>query len=94
VPDSSGYHGKVRIKGNRAPYLNTIFVFFACLLISSNLQANNTEKNVDTGLVDVHDIDHSIAVDHINSDRNKYFFEVDFYNGLNKAYLRKDSAVL
>jgi D-alanyl-D-alanine dipeptidase len=59
------------------------------------LLANDIEnKFLEAGLIDVNMIDSSIKVDLVNSDSEKNFFEEDFYKGLNKAYLRKDIAVL
>lgn len=55
--------------------------------------ANEVEKKfIKAGLVDVHVIDKSIKVDLVNSDIDKNFFRENFYNGLNKAYLRKEVA--
>jgi D-alanyl-D-alanine dipeptidase len=64
------------------------------LSVSGSLLANEIEKKfIKAGLVDVNGIDSSIQVDLVNSDRNKNFFEENFYDGLNKAYLRKEIAV-
>jgi D-alanyl-D-alanine dipeptidase len=56
--------------------------------------ANAIEKKFrKAGLVDVNAIDRSIQVDLVNSSQDKNFFEKNFYDGLNKAYLRKTIAV-
>lgn len=55
--------------------------------------ANEIEKKfVKAGLVDVHRVDKTIKVDLVNSDPEKNFFRQNFYQGLNKAYLRKEVA--
>jgi len=61
--------------------------------ISASGLANEIEKKfIEAGLVDVHHIDKSIKVDLVNSDPGKNFFRENFYNGLNKAYLRREVA--
>ena len=56
-------------------------------------QANEIEKKfIDAGLIDVQTIDKSIRVDLVNSDADKNYFRENFYNGLNKAYLRPEVA--
>ena len=63
------------------------------MLASANCQANEIEKKfIEAGLVNVHAIDGSIKVDLVNSDPDKNFFRKNFYNGLNKAYLRAEVA--
>lgn len=47
-------------------------------------------KFVEAGLVDIHTIDESIKVDLVNSDPDKNYFRENFYDGLNKAYLRRE----
>lgn len=75
-------------------HLSKTFTLIFCLLFSSGVPANDIEsKFIKTGLVDINRIDSSIKVDLVNSDSEKNFFEEDFYNGLNKAYLRKEVAV-
>lgn len=65
-----------------------------CLLLSGSLLANSIEKKfIDAGLVNVNTIDKSIKVDLVNSDSSKNFFGKNFYDGLNKAYLRKPIAL-
>ena len=77
------------------PHLNKAIILILCLSFSDALLANDIEKRfLRAGLIDVTVIDSSIQVDLVNSDPSKNFFEKDFYNGLNKAYLRKDIAVL
>ena len=66
-----------------------LFVFISY----SYCQANELEKKfIKAGLIDVHVIDKSIKVDLVNSDPDKNFFRENFYNGLNKAYLRETIA--
>ncbi|MES9860842.1 MAG: hypothetical protein ABW138_08330, partial [Candidatus Thiodiazotropha sp. 4PDIVS1] len=61
-----------------------------CLIYTGELLANNVENKFrSAGLVDVAKIDSSIEVDLVNSDADKNFFHKDFYEGMNKAYLRK-----
>ena len=65
----------------------------ANVVINQGCYANDTEKKfMEAGLVDVHEIDKSILVDLVNSDKNKNYFREDFYGGLTKAYLRKEVA--
>ncbi len=67
-------------------------MFFVAL--PSALLANEIEaKFIKAGLIDINAIDQSIQVDLVNSDQDKNFFEENFYDGLNKAYLRKEIAV-
>jgi zinc D-Ala-D-Ala dipeptidase len=64
------------------------------ILISSIASANEIEnKFLAAGLVNVSKIDNTIKVSLVNSDPKKNFFREDYYNGLNKAYLRKFVAV-
>lgn len=66
---------------------------FLVLLAVAHCQANGIEKKfVEAGLVNVHAIDQKIRVDLVNSDPDKNFFRENFYNGLNKAYLREEVA--
>lgn len=75
-------------------------IFFAIIIIAlflfpphSYCQANELEKKfIKAGLIDVHAIDKTIKVDLVNSDPDKNYFREDFYNGLNKAYFRKQVA--
>ena len=70
-----------------------IFSVFFVTITSADCKANELEKKfVQTGLIDVHAIDKSIKVDLVNSDPEKNYFRENFYNGLNKAYLRKEVA--
>jgi D-alanyl-D-alanine dipeptidase len=74
------------------PYLVIFSVFFVTIT-SANCKANEFEnKFVEAGLINVHAIDKSIRVDLVNSDPEKNYFRENFYNGLNKAYLRKEVA--
>jgi zinc D-Ala-D-Ala dipeptidase len=75
-------------------YLTKLLLLVVFLTVSGPLLANEIEKKfIKAGLVDVNGIDSSIQVDLVNSDRNKNFFEENFYVGLNKAYLRKEIAI-
>lgn len=68
----------------------------ACLLAGSGVNAHGNEletKFVAAGLVDVQSVDQSIAVDLVNADPNKNVFRENYYNGLRKAYLRKEVAI-
>ncbi|MES9969033.1 MAG: M15 family metallopeptidase [Candidatus Thiodiazotropha sp.] len=77
------------------PHFNKAIFSILCLTLSSALLANDVENRfLQAGLIDVNIIDSSIKVDLVNSDPEKNFFKEDFYHGLNKAYLRKDIAVL
>ena len=61
------------------------------LLASLNCHANEIEiKFIEAGLVDIHTVDESIKVDLVNSDPDKNYFRENFYDGLNKAYLRRE----
>ena len=66
-----------------------LFVFIA----RTNCRANETEKKfVAAGLVNIHTVDKSIRVDLVNSNPEKNYFRENYYNGLNKAYLRVEVA--
>ena len=74
------------------PYM-IIFSAFFVAITGANCKANELEKKfVKAGLINVHAIDKSIKVDLVNSDPEKNYFRENFYNGLNKAYLRKEVA--
>jgi D-alanyl-D-alanine dipeptidase len=52
--------------------------------------ANEIEKKfVAAGLIDVNAIDDSLKVNLVKSDPDKNYFRENFYNGLNKAFLRR-----
>jgi D-alanyl-D-alanine dipeptidase len=71
------------------------FLLLFFILWPNVSSANDIEqKFLDAGLVDIGEIDNSIAVDLVNSDPDKNFFKQDYYNGLNKAYLRKQVALM
>ena len=73
-------------------YLVILASFF--LTVGNIAKANEIEKRfIDAGLVDVNTIDNSIQVDLVNSDPKKNYFRENYYNGLNKAYLRKEVAI-
>ena len=70
-----------------------IFSAFFVAITGANCKANELEKKfVKAGLINVHAIDKSIKVDLVNSDPEKNYFRENFYNGLDKAYLRKEVA--
>ena len=48
---------------------------------------------MNAGLVDVNTIDNTIQVDLVNSDPKKNYFRENYYDGLEKAYLRKEVAI-
>jgi D-alanyl-D-alanine dipeptidase len=75
-------------------HLSQTLIAAIALLFSIALQANDIEAIfLKAGIIDVNHIDSSIKVDLVNSDSDKNFFEEDFYNGLNKAYLRNNVAI-
>jgi len=70
-----------------------IIVVFLFIYVEATAQINPIEKKfIEAGLVDVHSIDNTIQVDLVNSDPKKNYFRENFYNGLTKAYLRKEVA--
>jgi D-alanyl-D-alanine dipeptidase len=75
--------------------LNVILLTISILMLSNaNGQPNEIEnKFIKAGLVDIKTIDGSIQVDLVNSDPKKNYFCENYYNGLNKAYLRNETAI-
>ncbi len=74
--------------------LHTVFQIFLLLLLSVSALANEIENRfLKAGLVDITTIDPTIRVDLVNADAEKNFFQEDFYNGLQKAYLQKEIAL-
>ncbi len=74
---------------------NRVKIVIGLLLLSvSMLSAANQVENkfIHAGLVDIYTIDKTIKVDLVNSDPDKNYFDENFYQGLNKAYLRKEVA--
>jgi len=70
-------------------YLIIIASFF--LNVGNMVQANSIEKKfLDAGLVDVNTIDNTIQVNLVNSDSKNNYFRENYYNDLDKAYLRKE----
>ena len=70
--------------------ISTLFIF----VTSAIGNANEIEKKfVGAGLIDIHAIDKSIKVDLVNSNPANNYFRENYYNGLNKAYLRKEVAI-
>ncbi|MFH2043850.1 MAG: M15 family metallopeptidase [Pseudomonadota bacterium] len=75
--------------------LSILLLVFELLSFSNAFaQTNAIEKKFrEAGLIDIHTIDSSIRVDLVNSDPEKNYFRENFYDSLNKAYLRNDVAV-
>lgn len=72
----------------------TALIVLILTVSSENGQTNEIEnKFIKAGLIDIHTIDSSIQVDLINSDPKKNYFRENYYNGLGKAYLRKEIAI-
>jgi len=70
-----------------------IFLSFS-LSVGNTAQVYEIEKKFDeAGLVDIRTIDDTIQVDLVNSDPEKNYFRENYYNGLDKAYLRKEVAI-
>ena len=70
-------------------FLSVVIVFIA----NSICCANEVEKKfIEAGLVDIHTIDKSIKIDLVNSGPDKNYFRENYYDGLSKAYLRKEVA--
>ncbi len=73
-------------------YIIIITVFLG-FIKNGDCNANEIERKfIAAGLINVHEVDETIKVDLVNSDPDKNFFRENFYNGLNKAYLRKEVA--
>jgi D-alanyl-D-alanine dipeptidase len=71
-----------------------IFILSLSSVINVSANANEIEdKFVAAGLVNISMVDPTIQVDLVNSDPKKNFFNEDYYNGLTKAYLRKEVAL-
>ena len=69
-------------------------IILSGLCLIAVAQSNEIEnKFIKAGLIDVNTIDKSIQVDLVNSDPKRNYFRENYYNGLNKAYLRKDVAL-
>jgi D-alanyl-D-alanine dipeptidase len=69
--------------------ISVVLVFIS----RTNCHSNEIEKKfIRAGLVDIHTIDESIKVDLVNSDPDKNYFRENLYDGLNKAYLRREVA--
>lgn len=77
---------------NFKPYLILISGYIILFVCSMGHANEFEEKFIEEGLIDIHEIDESIKVDLVNSDPDKNFFRENFYNGLNKAYLREEVA--
>jgi zinc D-Ala-D-Ala dipeptidase len=67
-----------------------LIVTIGSLVVSANEIEN---KFLAAGLVSVSKIDKTIDVNLVNSDPKKNFFRENYYNGLDKAYLREAVAV-
>ncbi len=75
-------------------YSTLLFIIALSLFSSTSaILANEVEKKfIDAGLVDIKTFDNSIQVDLVNSNPNNNFFRENYYNGLQKAYLREEVA--
>jgi D-alanyl-D-alanine dipeptidase len=75
--------------------LSSSFILIALVFSSAaNGRANEIEyRFLSEGLININTIDSSIQVDLVNSDPRKNFFRKNYYNGLNRAYLREEVAV-
>ncbi|RPI73452.1 MAG: D-alanyl-D-alanine dipeptidase [Desulfobacteraceae bacterium] len=76
-------------------YKSYFLLIIVCLafIVSATCQANEIEKKfIEAGLVNIHVIDESIKVDLVNSDPGKNYFRENYYDGLHKAYLRREVA--
>jgi D-alanyl-D-alanine dipeptidase len=72
----------------------TLLIVLILTVSSASRQTNEIEnKFIKAGLIDINTIDSSIQVDLVNSDRKKNFFRENYYNGLSRAYLRKEIAI-
>lgn len=70
------------------------YLFIILSFIAAPSFANEIEKIfIAAGLVDVSKIDSTIKVDLVNSDEDKNYFDENFYDGLDKAYLREEVAI-
>ena len=75
-------------------FILTALISLLFLDLYSYSHANEIEdKYIKAGLINIHDIDKTIKVDLVNSDPDNNFFRKNMYNGLNKAYLRKEVAL-
>jgi len=73
--------------------LISVQLIFSVLICASFCNANSIEDRfIGAGLVDVNSIDSSIQVDLVNSDPGKNYFRENYYDGLQKAYVRKTVA--
>lgn len=75
--------------------ISVVFIIVSYGVLSYSLaNANEIEHRfIAAQLVNVSIIDPTIQVDLVNSDPEKNFFRVNFYDGLNKAYLQKEIAL-
>ena len=73
-------------------YFILIIAFFGFITCGDCNSKEIETKFIEAGLINVHEVDETIKVDLVNSDPDKNFFRENFYNGLNKAYLRKEVA--
>jgi D-alanyl-D-alanine dipeptidase len=92
------YSGKKRVKKLFLLILllsPLLFHFFSCGKNNKTVSNKNQteQKFINAGLFDISEIDETIEVDLVNSDRGKNVFRQDFYSGLQKAYLQKEVAL-
>lgn len=73
-----------------------IYKLIFCIVgfITSSFSDRNLTEQLflNAGLVNIHNYDRSIKVDLVNSHKKKNFFNKNFYQGLQKAYLQKSVA--
>ncbi len=70
-------------------FLFIIFLNYPVVSFSNSIE----QKFINAGLVNIASIDTSIQVNLVNSDPGKNFFRENFYQGFQKAYLRKKVAI-
>jgi D-alanyl-D-alanine dipeptidase len=70
-------------------FLVIVFTYFPVAAYPNSIE----QKFINAGLVDIATIDKSIQVDLVNSDPRKNFFRENYYQGLQRAYLRKTVAL-
>jgi len=72
----------------------SVLLIAIILIVSNYTYANEIEsKFINAGLIDVNSIDKTIQIDLVNSNPKKNYFRKNYYNGLSKAYLRKEIAI-
>lgn len=76
-------------------FLLSRILFIGFFLFFNEISSADTieVKFIQAGLVDVNRIDRTIQVDLVHSDPKKNYFRENFYDGLTKAYVRKEVAL-